>query len=189
MNIHDISRRTHIAIGTLRKLERLGVLMVDDEDDAAPAIRLHLGRNQQMSVAHLLALLDTPALVDDLGRYVDRAKGQIAALGDVKATAAPREVTAEIPEAAKGNPAALRTLGEWVKSILPASDPASYHWLAVRLLFPLNEFLREQNSPLVNLALLKLRQAPEFAGWSRSVPRGGKTTTIFSRPANFPLDL
>lgn len=188
MNIHDISRRTHIPLGSLRKLERLGVLMLDEEHDAAPAIRLHLGRNQQMSVAHLLALLDTPALVDDLGKYVDRAKGQVAALGDIKASAAPREVTAEIPEASKGKPDALRTLADWAKSILPA-EPVSYHWLAVRLLFPLNEFLREQNAPLVNLALLKLRQSPEFAGWSRSVPRGGKTTTIFSRPANISLDL
>lgn len=187
MNIHDISRRTHIPLGSLRKLERLGVLMVDDEHDLAPAIRLHLGRNQQMSVAYLLALLDTPALVDDLGKYVDRAKGQVAALGDVKATAAPREVTAEIPEAAKGKPDALRALADWAKAILPA-DPVPYHWLAVRLLFPLNEFLREQNSPLVNLALLKLRQSPEFAGWSATI--GAKRpSVIFCRPANFPLDL
>lgn len=188
MNIHDISRRTHISLANLRKLERLGVLMLDDENELAPVLRLHLGRNQRMTVAHMLALLDAPAMIAELGKYADRAKSQVDALGDVKASVAPREITAEIPEAAKGNPQAIRALGDWIKGALP-EYAVPYHWIAVRLLFPLNEFLREQNSRLVNLALLKLRQSPDFAGWSRSVPRGGKTTTIFSRPANNSLDL
>jgi len=180
MNIHDISRRTHISLENLRKLERLGVLKLDEETPIAAPLRLHLARNQRMTVAQILTLIEEPEIVEELGKYAERARAQISALGDVKATAAPRSVTAEIVEASKGNPDACRIIADWLKEVLP-SEPVPYHWVAVRLLAPLNEFLREMNAPLINLALLKVRGLPEFAGWWRSVPKSGRNTIIFKR--------
>lgn len=187
MNIHDLSRRTHISLANLRKLERLDVLKLDEETPLAAPLRLHLGRNQRMTVAQMLALIDEPATLDELGKYEARARAQLATLGDVKATAAPRSVTAEIVEASKGNPEACRALANWLKAILP-SEPVPYHWVAVRLLAPLNEFLRETNAPLINLALLKVRGLPEFAGWWKSVPIAGRNTIVFQK-AKIALDL
>lgn len=173
MNIHEMSNRTGVSLSTLRKLDRLGVLKVDAESDAAAAIRFHLTRNQQMTAAQFLAVLDDRTLISELGRYSARCQAQLDGLGAVEATLAPKSVTAEIPQAARGDDDAALVIAEWLMSILPA-DPVPHAWPAVRLLMPLNEFLREQYAPLINLALLNVRRLPEFALCWRSEKIGDR---------------
>jgi len=184
MTLHEIQRRTGISLAKLRKLEKLQIdfgKIDPPEENPADAIRFHLMRNQQMTAAQLLALLDAPDMVDDLGRYKERALAQVASIGDVAADAAPRDVTAAIRDAGKGDDDAALVVAQWLLSILPPY-PVSHHWVAVRLLLPLNEFQRAQAMPMISLALLNVRKLPEFAAAWQSVKRDKKNKIEYFRP-------
>jgi hypothetical protein len=140
-------------------------------------------------VARLLALIDAPDLLDELGavrpRYASRAREQIRALGDMSHGMAPRDVTAAIPGAARGDDDESLKIADWLKGILPAA-PVAHAWIVVRLLKPLNEFMRGQSAPLISPALLNMRKLPEFAGYWRSEKIGTRNQIRYFQPA---LDL
>lgn len=188
MNIYEVSRRVGISLSKLRSLEKLKILKLYPEEELAPALRFHLGRNAHLSVAQLLALLDAPATLDDLGRYAVRARAQLTSLGDVKAGAAPRDVTAYSIDAGKGDVAAAEILAAWLRSVLPGFA-VTHHWVAVRLLIGLPESLREQNAKMLTLALLHVRKLPSFAGWWHSEEFGMRNTIKYHAKAHLPLDL
>lgn len=171
MNIHQLGNRTGISLAILRKLDKLKVLKIEAESDAAAEIRFHLMRNQRMTVAQCLTLIADPSLVDELGKYATRASAMLLELGDVQG--APNEVAAEISQAAKGDDDAALVIAQWLMQVLPAGT-VPHAWVAVRLLLPLNEFMRVQYLSLVGLALMNVRRLPEFAGYWRSVKIGGK---------------
>lgn len=177
MNIHELSLRARIPVASLRRLLALKVLKVDPEPDISATIRFAMRGGAKLSVPHMLALIDEPELIDTLQRFADRARAQIAALGDFKATSAPPEVTAYIIEAGRAKDSAALVLVEWAKSVLP-TEPVDYAWLAVRLLAPLPVGLREQCAKLTTLALLHMRRAPEFTGYWHAVKRPGKRDTV-----------
>ena len=187
MNIHELANASGIGLGKLRKLEKLGALKLDKESEFVEELRFFMARNQRLTVAHMLTLLGEPAAIDELGaispRMASRAREQMAALGDVKGSAAPSQVTAAIPDAAKGDDDAALIIAQWLIGVLPA-DPVSHAWVAARLLYPLNEYLREANARLVGLALLNVRKLPEFAGYWRSEKIGARNETRY-----FALDL
>jgi hypothetical protein len=171
MNIYQLSVKTGIPVVKLRKLDKLGALVTDGETGFLDTLIFHMRGNRVLSVAQLLALLDAPDLLDELGavrpRYASRAREQIAALGDTSTDRAPREVTAAIQGASRGDDDESLIIVEWLKTILPAA-PVPHAWIVVRLLLPLNEFMREQAAPLISPALLNARKLPEFAGYWRS---------------------
>lgn len=176
MNIHEISLKAHIPIKALKRLVDMKLLKVDPEPDISAALRFHLRGGAQLSVPQLLALIDEPDVIETLGRFTERARAQIAALGDFSASSAPPEVTAYIMEAGQGDDAAARTIALWAKSVLPTRE-VRHAWLAVRLLAPLPPHLRKQCGKLVTLALAYARKQPEFEGYWRNVTVG-KTKTI-----------
>lgn len=186
MNIHELSSRTNISLSNLRKLERLGVLTVDAEPELAPALRFHLGRHAQLSVAQILDILAAPDVLEDLGRYAIPVRAQIAALGNVKA--APREVTAAIFDAGKGDPEACEIIGTWLRDVLPA-DPVSYYWIAVRLLYGLPETLKSQYTKRLNIALANVRKLDSFAGWYHMESAGAVRNTVRYHKPRLALDL
>lgn len=188
MNIYEISLKARLPVKALQRLEKLKVLTVDPEPDATAAIRFHMRGNARLSVPQLLALVDDPALVDTLGRFAERARAQIAALGDFKATSAPPEVTAYLIDAGRLDPAAIAVLVEWAKRVLP-HEPVEYSWLAVRLLAPLPLGLREQSLKLAPLALLHMRKAPEFAGHWHMVKQGARDVPRYHAHKQVALDL
>lgn len=179
MNIHELSTRTNISVAKLRKLERLRVLTVDPESDAAPALRFHLARNIGLSVPQMLMLIDNPDLIGQLGKYADRARNQIAALGEVHA--APRNVTAAIYDAARGDVTEAETLAGWLRDILPA-DPVPFYWIAVRLLHGLPATLKTQYAARINIALANVRKLESFAGWSHVETIAGKNAIRYHKP-------
>ncbi len=192
MNIYELSNKSGASLADLRKLEKLKVLKIDPEGEAIQKLRFHMARNMQFTLPMLLQMLDEPDLIDELGwqskRYERRAREQLAALGDIQATSAPREVTAEIPGANYGDEGAALMIAEWLKSVLPV-EPVGYHWVAARLLAPLNQCLREQYTSKLSLALLNVRKLPEFADHWRSEKIGTRKTIRYFRPENLPFDL
>lgn len=194
MNIHELANKTGIGLATLRKLERAGALKIDGKPmneghPRAGEIKHHLMRNQQLTVSHMLVLIDEPDVIDELGKYADRARGQMAEIGDAIGQGAPKSVTAFLPDAAKGDREACLAIADWLFLALP-DRAVSYHWIAMRLLAPLNETLRDLYAPLINLALMRVRQLPEMANaWHRE---GDKNSIVWVRPAAqqaAPLDL
>lgn len=193
MTLHDLCQKTKISMSTLRKLHRLKVdfsLIPEEnaENTEAAAIRFHLARNPDLTVNQMLRLIAEPDLIFELKRYTERAQAQIDALGNYKATAAPRAVTAYIADAGKGekgvgDPAAVQVLVDWLKAILP-TKPVNFGWIAVRLLINLPESLRAENAKMLLLTMINVRNHEDFKPyWSRT-----KGKIIYARP-NKMLDL
>jgi hypothetical protein len=181
LNIFEISEQFSISVAKLRKMEKAGCLRVDsEENEAAASLRHYLARNQQMTVGQLMTLIESPSLYIELGKWSDRARTQVAALGDVKADAAPLDVTAYIDDAARGDPEALDVLTRWLQSVLPAR-PVGHAWVAVRLLIGLPENLRAYNVKKIPMALLNVRKLPDFAGWFIVEKIGTRTQTFYMR--------
>lgn len=188
MNIHELSLRSRVPIKTLRRLEALKVLKIDAEPDMSAALRFHLRRNKTLPVAYLLALIDDPSLVSTLGGAADKARDQLDLLGNFNATSAPPGVTAYIMEAGRNDSAAVKILVDWAKSVLPR-DPVPYSWLAVRLLAPLPASLRDQCLKLSTMALLRMRQSPEFAGYWQMGKVKGRNVMFYHAPQQAGFDL
>lgn len=192
MNIFEISAKSGIPLKSLRKLERMNINFgkLDSEPDIffhAAKIRFTLMRKGQLTVEQLFQLLDDPAIYDELKKYQGAARTQVAALGDVKATPAPREVTAAIDAAAGGDVDAAHALAGWLMGILPAS-PVGHHWVACRILFPLNAFMREQMAPRISLALMHMRKVEEFAPyWASIKAANGRNSIFYSQPKTLDL--
>lgn len=185
MNIYEMSQRTNISVSKLKKLQRLDVLKVDPENPVAALLRFHLARNQQLTAAHTLALLAAPEILDQLGKYTDRAKAQLAAIGSV--TAAPRNVTAAIFEAGRGDAGEAETLAAWLRDVLPR-EAVPYHWVAVRLLYGLPDTLKKQYAKRLNIALANVRKLESFAGYWTPEEIGVRNKIIYHQP-KLALDL
>jgi hypothetical protein len=193
MNIFRLSFQSGIPLRKLRLLDKLGALRVDPNPEFIDGLIFHMRGNRNLTVAQLLALIDDPAALDDLGaarpRYASRAREQLAALGDIVPQAAPREVTAAIQGASRGDDDESLIIATWLKSVLPV-EPVSHAWITVRLLFPLNAFMREQTAPLISPALLNMRKLPEFAGYWQSEKIGARSTIKYFRTrGEISLDL
>lgn len=185
MNIYQLSNKTGLSLTNLRKLEKLGVLKLSNDCEKLSKLHFHMRGNQTFTLAMLLWLHDEPDLIEELGYisslYEQRARRQIMTLGNAAGSLAPKEVTAAIADAARGDRASALLIGNWLKSIL-LDNVASHHWVAMRLLIPLNEFLREQSLSLIPLALLNMRKQMEFAGWWRSKKFGSAHQIFYAKP-------
>lgn len=190
MNIYEISEKHKISLHKLRAMDKDNLLRLDTvEDERSATVRHYLSRNTNATVEQLLWLIEAPAMIVDLGRHANAARLQVAALGDVKATAAPRDVTAYVDDAARGDPDAMAIIVRWLQGVLPAK-PVGYAWVATRLLIGLPENLRAFNVKRIPMALLNIKGMPEFAGWWSLAPSGGATDrnqTFYMRPKRLDL--
>lgn len=192
MNIFEFCERFHISLAKARKMDKLGVLRLDENTpEPITEIRHWLSRGQPLTAAQLLELVESPSAVLDLGRYADRAQEQLDALGDVRSQVAPKLVAAHVTDAAKGDAEAVAVLIGWLKEILPAK-PVSHSFIAVRLLLGLAPNIRKYDVPRIPRALLNCRRHDDFAGWWRVENRKSRNVTIYQRPdkktlANFDL--
>lgn len=168
MNIHDTATKYKISVSALRRLEKGGLLKFEKPSDSVAKMRFLLIRNQQLPVESLLELMDDPGTLFDLHKYEERGRAQITALGDVRGSVAPIEALASISDAAGGDAIAAQALADWLMPILPR-DPVSHHWVAVRLLFPLDPIQRGAMLGKVSFALMHMRKLESFAGYWESV--------------------
>lgn len=186
MNIYQLSLKTGISVTKLRRVEKLGALKTDGETDFLDSLIFHMRGNQVLSASQLLTLIEAPNLIEELEtvrpRYASRAREQVQALGDMTHGLAPRDVTAAIVGASRGDDDEGLIIAEWLKTVLPL-DPVSHAWVTIRLLAPLNEFMRGQTAPLISPALLNVRKLPEFSGWWRSEKIGTRNQIRYFRPA------
>lgn len=181
MNIHEMATRTGISLKSLRKLEKLRLLKVDAESDIVSEIRFHFARSGQMTVAHMLALIDNPNVIQEFSpAYQKRVKTQLEALGDYATSKAPLSVTASLLSAAGRDPDGALVVAEWLKGVLPF-EPVSHYWVSVRLLVGLGAEQRAQYIPLVGLALLHTRALPEFAGYWESKKVGPRNAIFYKK--------
>lgn len=182
MNIFEFCERFHISLAKARKMNKAGVLRLDENtSDAITEIRHSLSRGQPLTAAQLVELVESPSAVLDLGRYASRAQDELDALGDARAQAAPKLVAAYVTDAAKGDPEAVGVLLDWLKRILPA-QPVSHSFIAVRLLLGLAPNIRQFDVPRIPRALLNCRRHDAFAGWWRVENRKSRNVTIYQRP-------
>jgi len=182
MNIFEFCERFHISLAKARKMNKAGVLRLDENtSEAITEIRHALSRGQPLTAAQLVELVESPSAVLDLGRYADKAQEQLDALGDARAQAAPKLVAAYVTDAAKGDPEAVGVLLDWIKRILPA-HPVSHSFIAVRLLLGLAPNIRQFDVPRIPRALLNCRRHDAFAGWWRVENRKSRNVTIYQRP-------
>src|SRR5215213_3378556 len=115
MNIFEFCERFHISHAKAKKMDKAGVLRLDENTSEEIAeIRHILSRGQPLTAAHLCELVENPSGLLDLGRFASRAQGEIAALGDVRREAAPKLVAAYITDAAKNEPEAVEALLGWL---------------------------------------------------------------------------
>lgn len=193
MNIFQLSVKSEIPLAKLRRLEKLGALKLDSGgDDFTERLIFHMRGNPLLSVAQLLALIESPDLLDELEaarpKYASRARSQIVALGDIKQAQAPREVTAAIMGASRGDDDESLIIAQWLIAVLPV-DPVPHAWAAVRLFAPLNSFMRDQMAPLIGLALMNVRKLPEFSGYWVSEKTGSRAAIKYFQKAKITLDL
>lgn len=189
MNIFEFCERFHISLAKARKMDKAGVLRLDENtSEAITEIRHALSRGQALTAAQLVELVENPGAVLDLGRYASRARDELDALGDARNEAAPKLVAAYVTDAAKGDPEAVGVLLDWLKTILPAR-PVSHSFIAVRLLLGLAPNIRQFDVPRIPRALLNVRRHDAFAGWWRVEKQKSRNVTIYSRPAKKSFDL
>lgn len=189
MNLFDFCERFSISMAKARKMEKAGVLRLDENtSEEIAAIRHNLIKGQPLTAAQLVALVESPSAVLDLGRYASRAQGELDELGDAKGEAAPKHVVAYVTDAAKGEPEAVGVLLDWLQTILP-KNPVSHSYIAVRLLLGLAPNIRQYDVPRIPRALLNCRRHDAFAGWWKIEKRAGRNSTIYQRPAKKSFDL
>lgn len=182
MNIFEFCERFHISLTKARKMNKAGVLRLDENtSEAITEIRHALSRGQPLTAAQLVELVESPSAVLDLGRYAARAQDELDALGDARGQAAPKLVAAYVTDAAKGDPEAVGVLLDWLKRILP-THPVSHSFIAVRLLLGLAPNIRQFDVPRIPRALLNCRRHDAFAGWWRVEAKKSRNVTIYQRP-------
>lgn len=161
MNIYEIAMQANVSVAALKRLDKLKVLKCDAENPLPSQIKFALARNPRLTVPHTLALLDEPDLIYDLGVYQDRALGQLSALGDVKANAAPVAVTAYLRAASGGDKEACEIVGAWLNRLLSSDNLqpfVPYQWIAVHLLAGMAPNLRITAVKGIHLVLLHVRR-------------------------------
>jgi hypothetical protein len=182
MNIHELSRRSGLSLTKLRKLERLGVLNVDAEHDAAERLRWQIGRNPKLTLSHALELYDDPTIFDSLANYEARVREQFAKLGKVEP--APKLVAFQVVDASAGKVDAARAIAAWLRSVLPV-EPVPYLWIALRLTCGLSGEIRKGAVNRANTALAHVRRLDEFAGYWHEEREAGKISIRYHKPLDY----
>jgi len=185
-SIHEMAQRYGVQMKKLRWMAREGALNCDAESPITATILYTLRCGNRLTVSQCVALLETPALFETLGRKADKARKQIAELGSVRG--APANIAAELAGAAAGDPASVQALVNWCKATIPPAGEVPHHYLAVRLLMAVPANLRQFEEKRLPRVLLNCRRSEEFAGWWRIAPMGSRGITLYSRQgAGFDL--
>lgn len=184
MNIFEFCERYHISLAKARKIAKDNPAWFNATGNAFDLIRASLANGDRLTAAQLVELIEEPGGLLELGKYAGRAESELAALG--KTQAAPREVVANIMEAAKGEPDALQILVDWLKTII-GDSPVGHAFIAVRLLLGTPASIRRSEGPRIPRALHNARNHPDFAGhWHTKPGNKNRNITIYQKLA---LDL
>lgn len=191
LTLLEFCEKFRISQPKARKMLKAGALLVSDMPDAATVkIAETLAQRNPLSASDLCTLLESPGMILQLGRYVERAQDQVEAVGDAMGSQAPREVSLAVADAARGDPDSVQVLVDWLKRALPASGEVGHAWIACRLLLALPANIREFENQKVVRALAWCRKSDSFAGWWTYSKIHGRKVSIYARPnplASFDL--
>lgn len=180
--LYEISEEMRISVKKLRQMHKKGYLRCDGSvDPIADDIRTFLNSGLHLTVKQLVALIDTPSLLLEIGPKQDKAQGYVESLGDIDP--APDDVWPEIAGAAAGDKESVQKLVQWAYEAIPAEGKVSYHYLAVRLLLAVPEDLRKYEFPRLNKAFLNMRKSPEFEGYWFTERQGKRNVTWYHQPS------
>ena len=185
--LFEISTEFRISMKKLRKMHKRGLLRCEDSGDPiADNIRYFLGSGQHLSVTQLVALIEKPALMLEIGPNQDRAQAFLEAIGS-PVEPAPDDLWPELAGALTSDLGSLLRLIAWAKRAIPAGQQVSHHYLAVRLLLAVPEHLRKYEAPRLGKIFLNMRKRGEFAGWWHVEKQGARSVTWYHQPKNLDL--
>lgn len=183
MNVFEFHERYKISLTKARLIAKENPHWFDGTSTATDAARATIAKGNAPTAMQLVELIENPASLLELGKYVDTAEREIAKLGNPLGQVAPKEVVANIMEAAKGEPEAVEILVNWLKSIT-GDSPVGHAFIAVRLLLGTPASIRKSEGPRIPRALLNARNHPDFAGWWHTKPDGkNRNVTIYQKKA------
>lgn len=188
MTILEFCEEFRISHAKVKRMLARGVLLVDQSTDprAARIREVFMSRNRPGAL-DICDLLETPSLTLELGRYAEKAIDLVESVGNALESRAPLDIALSIMDAANGDPDAVRVFVDWLKRALPIDGTAvGYHWIAVRLMLPMQANVRKHENEKIRRALARARKSPDFAGWWKYQRKSGRNVTIYARPA---LDL
>lgn len=180
MNVFEFHERYKLSLAKARRIAKDQPHWFDGSSGATDAIRATIMKGNEPTALQLLDLIENPAGLLELGKYATKAEQSIAALGNPQGQVAPREVAANIMEAAKGEPEAVQILVDWLRLIVPA-DRVEHAFIATRLLLGIPATIRQFEAPRIPRALLNARQHPDFKNYWH-VERGvSRNKTVYQK--------
>lgn len=166
MNIFEISDKHKISVKRLRAMDKDGLLRHDASTTPLDEIRATLKTGNRLNVGQLVYLVENRAGLLELGKYAEKARAQLAEIGNTKNQEAPREIAGQILEAFERDGAAVAALVAWAKTIIP-SHVVGHSYIATRLLLGVPEGSRGYDVPRLRRVMMNCREHPDFAGWWR----------------------
>lgn len=180
MNLFEFSEEFGISLAKVRRIKKRFPQIFDNADARFDPHRSRLAKGNRLTALQLVDLLENRGGLIELGKYAGKAERELAALGDPQGQVAPKEVAANIMEAAKDEPEAVKLVVDWLRSIIPA-DPVEHPYIATRLLLGIPANIRQYESPRIPRALLNARKHPDLAGWWRVENGPSQNRTIYQK--------
>lgn len=186
MNVFEFCERYHISLAKARRIAKENPHWFDATGSAFDTIRATIANGDRLTALQLIDLIENPAGLLELGKYATKAEQALAALGKPKGQVAPKEVVANIMEAAKGEPEAVQILVDWLKLIIPTTTAVEHAFIATRLVLGIPASIRKSEAPRIPRALLNARQHPDFANYWHVEKGVSRNRTLYQKLA---LDL
>lgn len=186
MNVFEFHERYKISLTKARRIGKENPQWFDGTAGATDSLRATISKGNEPTAVQLVALIENPAGLLELGKYAGQVERELAALGNPQAEVAPRDVVANVMEAAKGEPEAVAILSDWVKRILAHGKPVNHAYIASRILLGIPATIRKFEAPRIPRALLNVRQQPGFASFWHVEKGTSRNRTVYQKLA---LDL
>lgn len=186
MNVYEIATKYRISLKKIRQMDKDGILRTSGDMGAADPIRATLAKGNPLPALQLVELVENPAILVELGQYLDSAERQLDAIGNPQHSAAPRDVAAVVEPAALGDGEAIAALIAWLQTIIPANRAVGHSYIATRLILGMPENLRKSLAKRINRSLLNCRKVSAFAGYWQTVEGVTQNRTVYQKKA---LDL
>lgn len=178
--IYDFADEFKISLAKVRAIAKRYPHWFNSDLEPAEELRAYLSKGKGATAPQLASLIENPSWLLALGRYAGEAQRELDKLDRPQDEVAPKEVVANLMEAAKGEAEGLAILVNWLRSIVP-EKPVGHSYIAVRLILGIPESIRKSESARIPRALLNARAHPDFAGWWRSEKRASRNVTIYQK--------
>jgi hypothetical protein len=180
MNVFDFSEEFRLSLSKARAIKKRYPQMFDEDESAVDTLRAYLSKGVGITTMQLVDLIENPSWLLSLGQYAGKAEEALAALKKPQSQVAPKEVVANIMEAAKGEREAVQILVDWLRTIIPTT-PVNHAFIATRLLLGIPESIRKFEAPRIPRALLNVRQHPDFSNYWHIEKGVSRNKTVYQK--------